>query len=247
MLIKLFLLGRPCSGKTTAARHFARLAESKGWFPKHVSDYKFLNHLFQEEEKLVQQAKLLPADLSRRFKPAKGEEQDMRRGFDVIDFSVLDEVLGSVERKIRRKIEKHQSKPQFLVTAEFARNDYAHAFQQFEPDFLQQTYFIFISTSVETCIERIKAGKNKAGSKRNHLVSEDIMRRYYAPDCKPYFQSELSNDFSVPQEHIKIIDNEMSEGKFLDELWRYVETILVQAAVEPATVATRITRKLDID
>jgi hypothetical protein len=230
MFIKLFFLGRPCSGKSTAASHIAMKAKSKGWFTKHVGDYKFLYDLYQRE-------KLLPADAPRQFERAtKDDEEDMRTGFDVLDFSVLDEVLRKLEGRIRRKIDKHQSKPQFLVTAEFARNNYEHAFHQFGDAFLEQAYFIYIDSEVETCIERIHAGRKKAGTKRNHLVSMKIMRTYYNTECRQYFQpelgqdsSKLSKEFDVPQERIKIIENEASLEAFLREIWSYVEPILDNA------------------
>jgi len=50
MTVKVFILGRPGSGKSTAARRIAKLVQHKGWSPVRISDYDILYNMFQREK-----------------------------------------------------------------------------------------------------------------------------------------------------------------------------------------------------
>jgi hypothetical protein len=84
MQVYVFVLGRPGTGKSTAACQIGRFAEEQGWLTFHKGDYGILDMMFK-------------ADVEhKRFRPT------LHGGFDVNDFSVLNEALVELERKIRR-------------------------------------------------------------------------------------------------------------------------------------------------
>src|SRR5215471_15205714 len=107
MSVKLFILGRPGSGKSTAARHVSKVAHDNGWFAAHIDDYKILYSKFKTDVE------------HQRFRPT---EQD---GFDVIDSSVLDESLNEMAERVR-KMTRHLEKER-LIIIEFARGDHRKA------------------------------------------------------------------------------------------------------------------------
>src|SRR5947208_3252305 len=88
MAVKLFLLGRPGSGKSTAARYIELLAADRKWSVVSLNDYTFLQEMFRADTQHQQ------------FRPTGSPESD---AFDVIDFSVLDRAL----EKIKHAAEPH--------------------------------------------------------------------------------------------------------------------------------------------
>src|SRR2546423_1930885 len=134
MTVKVFVLGRPGSGKSTGARIIVSNAQRRGWSVIRINDFDILKEMFQAD---IHHERFLPA--------AHG-------GFDVIDFSVLDTALEEVERRVRDQMFGIGKK---LITIEFARDDYSEALRLFSCDFLQDAYFLFIDAHIETCIQRI--------------------------------------------------------------------------------------------
>ena len=103
MVMKLFILGRPGCGKSTAARHIAMLARDNGWSAIHFNDYEILHKMFRNDIG------------SKKFRPmAYG-------GFDVTDPTVLHEALKELAGRVQEftfSLEKER-----LVIIEFARSD----------------------------------------------------------------------------------------------------------------------------
>lgn len=95
MAVKVFILGRPGSGKSTAVRRIAKLVQSDGWSPVCISDYDILHHLFQQEKNSLnnEPQNVIPTQYG---------------GFDVINFSVLDTALRELEKKNRFRYSKNQ-------------------------------------------------------------------------------------------------------------------------------------------
>src|SRR5215469_9913160 len=127
MPVKLFILGRPGSGKSTASHHIAVTAWSRGWFVLRLEDYDILLRMFHADS---------------------GKEKFWARehgGFDVRDFSVFDTALKELEEKIRLHLllEKRHT-----LSIEFARADYQQALKLFSPELLQDAYFLYIETEV---------------------------------------------------------------------------------------------------
>src|SRR6266852_4058714 len=115
MAVKVFILGHPGSGKSAAARYVSTLAQNYGWLSTRINDYEILQEKFRAEKLSQFTTKL------RRFRTAK------YGGFDVVDFSVLDETLIEVEKKVK-KLTLPLGRERFIII-EFARHDYHEALQ----------------------------------------------------------------------------------------------------------------------
>src|SRR6266487_2364404 len=100
MLIKVFVLGRPGSGKTTAFRRISALLNDKGWPITRIRDYGILQGMSRHE---IEGKKFRPAD---------------HGGFDVVDFSVLDNALVEVERQVRLRMLTVKEKELIVVANE---------------------------------------------------------------------------------------------------------------------------------
>lgn len=203
MSVKVFIVGRPGSGKSSAAACFMKmLANLEHWFTEYISDYNLLQKMFLQEQDQK------PHSEKRRFCPTGPEECN---GFDVIDFSVLDTVLKEIEKKVREN-ERVASAEEKLFLIEFARNDYTHALQQFDPEFLQGTYFLYLNVDVETCVERIHRRITCPMISQgdfipdNIFVSDNIMRTYYREDdwSRISVSLKLNQDLGV---HVEEISN----------------------------------------
>src|SRR6267142_1165556 len=104
MVVKVFVLGRPGSGKSTASRCLRQIPQRHDWTVVHFNDYDILKEMFL-------------ADIHHeKFRPTA------HNGFDAIDLSVLDHALQELERRVLRANSSAQ-----MVTIEFARNDYREA------------------------------------------------------------------------------------------------------------------------
>ena len=124
MAVKVFLLGRPGSGKTTAANYIGMLAEHEGLSVSAINDYTVLQEMIKIEA--YHHKFCLTA----------------HNGFDVLDFSVLDEALKEVEIQAIRQICSHD-----LITIEFARDDYRKALRNFHSEFLRN--FMLLATLIQ--------------------------------------------------------------------------------------------------
>src|SRR5579872_7413448 len=106
MAVIIFLLGRPGSGKTTAANYLNMKVrdELASVFLLMLDDYPFLQEMAHSEK--------------------YGEMFLLKDcgGFDVRDFSVLNEVL----RVLKEEINEHNASYDF-ISVEFARDDYNKA------------------------------------------------------------------------------------------------------------------------
>src|SRR5689334_6970588 len=118
MAVKVFILGRPGSGKTTAARHVVKLVQSNNCLARHFNDYEILRAMFHSDYE------------HKKFRPTE------HNGFDVLDFSVLDTALQDIEKSVQELI----SSLDLITTIEFARDDYSKAFKHFSSNFLREAY-----------------------------------------------------------------------------------------------------------
>lgn len=174
MTIKLFILGRPGSGKSTAYRlikdYLSQQSGYSNWTTDRYNDYDILYEMFRREQ------------LSLNYRKPNQFEAKEYNGFDVKDFTVLDTALKNLEKIVRqRTCEKKEE----LIFIEFARQDYVKAFKQFSPSFLKDSYFLFIDTDVNTCIERVRKRVTNPPTPDNHFVSEDILTNYYGKQIFP--------------------------------------------------------------
>lgn len=207
MLTKLFVLGRPGSGKTTAINYIQAHAQHEGWLVTHFDDYDILRQMFFADTD------------HKRFRPAEHE------GFDVLDFSVLEDALREMEEQVCKLI--HGNTEKQIITLELARDDYSMAMRSFSPHFLQNAYFLFIEVDIETCIcrlhERIAYKDNNTTN--THFVTENIMRSYYYKDNKQYMLKRFKHDFNIKND-IEIIDSSGPQTFFLERIQHFISLIL---------------------
>ncbi|GCF08273.1 AAA family ATPase [Dictyobacter arantiisoli] len=182
MLVKVFVLGRPGSGKTTAIHHLLKLARQSNFTALHMDDYRILHRMSQEDTRHI------------RFRTtAYG-------GFDVLDLSVFDTALHILEQQVQALANLEQDG---IVTIEFARNDYWQALQQFSAGFLQDAYVFFVDADLDTCIDRIYQRIESSEVTNNHFVSDYIMRTYYDHDNWLYMCSHMNAHLRSEQQIYK--------------------------------------------
>lgn len=209
MPIKLFILGRPGSGKSAAGRYIAMLAQDKGLPAVRVNDYNILLEMFQAEVRQEKFKKFLPTPY-------------FEGGFDIIDFSVLDRALADVKRQAEGYV---YSEKYNLIIIEFARADYSKAMKQFNSAFLQNAYFLLIQTGIKTCINRVHERTAHPITLDDHYVSDEIMKNYYQKDNLLYMPDELKTTYNIPSSRIEIIYNRASRQAFFRKLDKFIETI----------------------
>ncbi|MBX5456101.1 MAG: hypothetical protein IRZ31_04305 [Thermogemmatispora sp.] len=210
MALKVLLLGRPGSGKTTAARYFLQRAAVAGLQATHVDDYDLL------EEKCQADAE------QRRFRPLIVNGRYC--GFDVLDFGVMDEVLLEAEARVEQHLARYPDNS--LAMLEFARDDYLHALHLFSPRFLRDAQLLYFRIDVETAIQRVRQRYCQTGCQ---LVSEQVLRSYYRDDGFVDQLSLIKKNFSLNQT-IEICDNNETLQLFLQRLDRFFEQLLRQEA-----------------
>lgn len=191
MFVKLFLLGRPGSGKSRTARYIADFVEAYGWVTKRFKDYDILEKMFQEDLLRVQ------------FRASE------RGGFDVLDVTTLDKALRVLEKNIRdyiRTIEKDE-----FIIIEFARKDYDQALSVLSQDFLQDAHFLLIDTEPEICKQRIHERIIHPLTSDDHFVSDFILNTYYR-------EQYLSKDNMIKERFFKEVENQGFWGDFTEEI-----------------------------
>ncbi|TMC15630.1 MAG: hypothetical protein E6J34_21585 [Chloroflexi bacterium] len=209
MAIKIFVLGRPGSGKSTAARYLKRLLQQQEVHVVHFNDYDILQEMFL-------------ADIHhQKFRPTE------HNGFDALDFSVLDDALQELELRVR-EVETMTG----VITIEFARDDYARALRLFSPAFLRGAYLLFIDTDLETCLHRVLERVKRAASADDHpSLSEDLFRCYYAYENRLYMSYYARGEFALQQ--VEVVDNAGSLDDFISTIKQFSEAVLVHEAARP--------------
>src|SRR6266496_4545944 len=211
--MKIFVLGRPGSGKSTAARKVNYLLGQYGWSVRHVNDYEILYEMFLADTQHL------------RFRPTE------HNGFDAIDLAVMDNVLEEVEKRARNNLLEVNA-----VTIEFARNDYRKALKQFTPAFLKSAYFLFLDADIETCLRRVHERVERSTSGDDHpSFSDDLFRSYYDKENREYMIHRLQKEFDICKQ-VKVINNTGPFEDFVTHVEQFANTILEQEirVLEPA-------------
>src|SRR4051812_9267048 len=102
MVVKLFILGLPGSGKSSIARYISTYAGDLGWVCDHLNDYRILQTMYRDDIE------------GKQFKPAA------HGGFDVLDLSVFDKSLET----LAYEVQEYNTQEQKMLFIEFSRNDY---------------------------------------------------------------------------------------------------------------------------
>ena len=113
MLVKVFFLGRPGSGKTTAMYHLLTLARQRNYSALSIDDYNILQHMSQQDSQHTQ------------FRSTT------YGGFDVLDPAVFDLALDELEQQVEKMTTLEGNG---IITIEFARNGYAQTLRKFSPE-----------------------------------------------------------------------------------------------------------------
>ncbi len=171
---KVFILGRPGSGKSTVAQLLKATAQESGWDTRHMYDYKHLHDMFQQE---IDDNLPVENRVFRQRGPAASQ------GFDVINFQVLDTVLKRMANEVQAE-EQDQSGANKLLLIEFARREYARALDMFGHEVLYGAHLLYIKLDLEDCIERVhqRLVEGRSASEYDHFESDELMRGYYGED-----------------------------------------------------------------
>jgi hypothetical protein len=207
---KVFVLGRPGSGKSTVAHHMIELANRRGYQSLFVQDYDILYKMFLNDREHEQ------------FRPTD------RGGFDVIDYSVLDSALRHMEKEVEDVLTLKRTD---LVCIEFARNDYRAALNIFSPLFLRDAYFFFIDSDLEFCIRRVQERVTDPPLPDHHFVSEYVMRTYYSNNNWEYMVQQCKRDYELCEE-IVAVRNDGLLSMLMDEVNDFAERIFQRELVE---------------
>lgn len=199
-------MGRPGSGKSTVARYITKLAQQQGWATTYIGDYEILHKWFMSEQR--------NPHITYRYFRSSGHN-----GFDVEDFSILREALEEVKRSIK----KHLRGISKLIVVEFARDDYSELLEAFDDEILDNAYFVFLHSDIDTCIERINKRVAHPATIHDHFVSEKIIRSYYGKDSRTYMLSQFAQDHNLDDERVKVIDNTGSRVNFMRQIKEFTD------------------------
>jgi hypothetical protein len=220
---KVFVLGLPGSGKSTAARYIEMLARDYKWFPRRFNDYDILFKMFRTDID------------GNRFSSTK------YGGFDVHELFAFDEALIEVEKVVLQR-EKMPHDQNELIIIEFARDDYCRALDLFSPAFLQNAFFLFLDTDIPTCIKRIKDRVAEPQTPDDHDVSDYIFESYYQNDNRQYkasITSKIKGCRDINDHRVWVVDNTSitTKQRFLGDVKPCIMSILEQQNLYPEPTA----------
>ncbi len=221
MIVKLFLLGRPGCGKSSAARRieiFIQEIENKGFSTHRFKDFDILDEMSRGSQ------------YSRYF--IRTSENGYER-LDVLNGFVLDIALEELDKQLRQHIVAHASSNQ-LILIEFARANYGEALEKFSEKVLQDAYFLFINLELEDCIIRIENRMLKPESNDDHYISEKMLRQYYTEQYFPLPDKDLvegklkvlNKQGSMVEGNFKVVNNHGPFKDFEMNVDEYVKTII---------------------
>lgn len=207
MLIILFIVGPPGSGKSEAYRIICSYL--RGQRVERINDYAFLLRMYEED---VQHEYFHPITEN--------------NGLTVKDFEIVNRALEVENKQIRAKADEYlQSSPQddFLLIVEFSRNDYHLAFNHFDEDIVAKALFLFITAEKRECHIRLEKRVTEPPTEDNHKVPSKILHGYY-DKALPYTPDDLFADFGVPLERSEVIDNNGMIDQFRGRVCNFIDT-----------------------
>ena len=216
-MLKVFVLGRPGSGKTTAVnniiKHVNYVFEHKEELTiQRFKDYEILYRMFEQDIKHKYQ------DASKRkFRKAE------YGGFDVLDKTMFDVALERLEENVNAFVPSSDNK---IVTIEFARDDYKEALRIFSKDFLKDAHFLFVNCDLEQCMQRIYSRMSNPPKPDFHFVSEYIMHTYYSKENLTYMHHYLKNDFPLVRSVETISNTSISFEEFEERVKVFAKTLV---------------------
>lgn len=208
MAVKVFLLGRPGSGKTSAFYNIEKIAHKKKKKATRFREYIILRDMIHQDS------------FKDKFRLVEFG------GFDILDFSVLNESAKHLEKQIQSYLSVSAEENE-LIFIELARDDYSQAMKCFSPEFLQDSYFFFIEADVETCIDRIHRRVAHPRKTDGHYVSDYILKSYYSKNNLPYMSSKFKLDYGI-QKNVMVIENTGSSQDFAKKTKNFAKIFFKQ-------------------
>jgi adenylate kinase family enzyme len=213
MAHKLFILGLPGSGKSTIACHifdyFKR--NQKEWSAQRLCDYDLLYSMFLEDK------------AQKHFYPTE------HKGFLVKSPFIYDKALKQLEMEIASR----EYDDNTLIVIEFARSDYIRAFANFNPEFFQDAYFLFLDVDIETGMKRVMDRVKHPHSRDDHFVSKYTFEFYRQKDTAKYLSGvvqHITKRYGIQPQRTKIMNNNKGPKKeFWDSIHEFVDNIMEYA------------------
>lgn len=193
MVERVFLFGRPGSGKSTSAHCIEMIARDEQLSVKRFTDYPILDDWFKADMECC------------RFRPS------LYGGFDILDSDVYDEALSLMSINIKRELASPQ--PADLIVVDFARADYRSAFKILGENLIQNSYFLLYEAEIKTCIQRIKERVQIVNSLDDHFTSEFVLATYDQPNYIDSIIALLVETCQVDRKRITTIDNSSSNSR----------------------------------
>ena len=203
----IFLLGRPGCGKSVIYEMFTEKLKKRGLAKEfiRIDDFPILKELFDKDVHF------------QRHRRKAG-------GFEVTDWSIVDEVLKIVNERI-----KELEKPDRMIFVEFARNNYLQALSNFIPEVLSKSLILYIFAPYQVCYQRnIKRFQEKGKEDLDsHIVPPDLMESYYKEDDfeKLLMESEERLKRASPTPLIVIDSRKTGRAKLEPEIEKAVRAL----------------------
>lgn len=223
MAVKLFILGRPGSGKSAVRRYITKMAQHEFWSPYSIGDYKILHSMCAADSLHTQ---IRPADFG---------------GFEVLNFSILDTALQIIERKVEKALEKQELDWPRIAIMEFARGDYIQAFSQFDPAFLKDAHFLILDSDVDICEKRIEERTKHREFVDDTFVPHNIMEGYYQADVTQETMCQLREAFGLDAKSVQLIRTDGPRDEFLHDCIREYARELISSATKPRRITGPLT------
>jgi adenylate kinase family enzyme len=218
MAEKLFLLGRPGSGKSTVRRYITRMAQHRFWSPYPISDTKILQNMCAADREHIH---IRPSEFG---------------GFEVLDFSILDNALKVIEGRVEKALEKLELDRPKIAIIEFARSDYVQALSQFDMAFLKDAHFLILESDVDTCMKRIYERTRCPEFADDTHVPVNIMTGYYQVDATQETVRQLQETLGLSGHQIRLIRTDGQRDECLYDCFRPFARTLI----EPDSQSRRI-------
>ena len=172
MTIKIFLLGRPGSGKSTTAKHIKEL-KTKGWKLYRFNDHDILEQMFRKGDRRI------------------ARDGD---GFIVNDNTAFEDALVQLNDKVNKHLNLNLKRE--IVVIEFARSDYIQAVKKFSKKVVKDAYCICINTDISVCVTRTKARATSQTNPDDHPISRKALNLHYAIQDFPS-QEDIANIWTL--------------------------------------------------
>jgi hypothetical protein len=202
MAEKLFLLGRPGSGKSTVRRYITRMAQHRFWSPYPICDTKILQNMCAADRQHIH---IRPAECG---------------GFEVLDFSILDTALKIIGGRVEKALERRESDRPRIAIIEFARSDYFRALSQFDPAFLKYAHFLILESDVDTCMKRIYKRTRCPEFADDTHVPVNIMTGYYQVDATQETVRQLQETLGLSAHQIQLMRTDGPRDECLNDCIR---------------------------